>query len=289
MVSVGATPREYGHKVRSHPAMLVTSAVKMRNGTEMRLSFSGSISETTSFKRDDEYNNIWIEENFKATEAWLKSLGNPSSGNKEGGYTWTTGADQILEFLREYKTHDQNTRADTALLSRYIKTQRERDENELVDWTVRLVSSDLADAVDASVACMPLGLVKRAPHPEPQRAGRFTIRRIVNPADESVDLTEDQREQALELTVANWERSTNPRKAAAPPTRPNGAEARQFRDKRKGLLLIYPLDPERGGFPKHTKPIIGIALSFPKSDTAKEITYTVNNVFTSRGGDDDSL
>jgi len=35
MVSVGATPREYGLKVRSHPALLVTSAVKMRHGTEM--------------------------------------------------------------------------------------------------------------------------------------------------------------------------------------------------------------------------------------------------------------
>jgi hypothetical protein len=41
--------------------------------------------------------------------------------------------------------------------------------------------------------------------------------------------------------------------------------------------------------PPDTKPLVGIAISFSKSDTAKEVTYTVNNVFTSRGGDDDSL
>ena len=33
---------------------------------------------------------------------------------------------------------------------------------------------------------------------------------------------------------------------------------------------------------------MGIALSFPKSDTAREIEYTVNNVFT-EAGDYDSL
>ena len=134
MVAVGATPREYGLKVRSHPAMLVTSAVKMRNGTEMRLSFSGSISETISFKRDEK----WILNNFNSTETWLNALGKPDHGEKMGGYTWLTSTERILEFLREYKTHDENTRADTGLLSRYIRLQRERDE--LVDWTVRLVS-----------------------------------------------------------------------------------------------------------------------------------------------------
>lgn len=36
MANVGATPKDYGLKVRSHPTMLVTSAVKMRHGTEMR-------------------------------------------------------------------------------------------------------------------------------------------------------------------------------------------------------------------------------------------------------------
>jgi hypothetical protein len=35
--------------------------------------------------------------------------------------------------------------------------------------------------------------------------------------------------------------------------------------------------------------VMGLAFSFPKSETASEVTYTVNNVFTNKGGDDESL
>jgi hypothetical protein len=34
---------------------------------------------------------------------------------------------------------------------------------------------------------------------------------------------------------------------------------------------------------RSAEPIIGFAISFPKSDTAKEISYTVNNVFDKYG------
>jgi hypothetical protein len=37
MAAVGGTPREYGLKVMSHPALLVTSRVKMRHGMDMQL------------------------------------------------------------------------------------------------------------------------------------------------------------------------------------------------------------------------------------------------------------
>jgi hypothetical protein len=292
MVNVRATPKEYGLKVRSHPAMLVTSSVKMRNGTEMRLSFSGSISETISFNRNEK----WILDNFNTTVAWLKKLGKYQQGTKAGGYTWITNAKMILEFLHEYVTHDESRRADTALLSRYIKTQQEKEE--LMEWTVQLVSSDLAKAKEKSICDLQVGLIKRAPHPEQQRENQFSISKIINPSDESIDLTTEQQKLALELTVAKWQQSSNPRKSPTAPNRPNGAEARQLRNKRNGLLLLYPLDPQPliepadsrlKALPDTTSPIIGIAISFPKSDTAKEITYTVNNVFTSRGGDDDSL
>jgi hypothetical protein len=52
MARVGGTPRDYGLKVQTHPALLVTSRVKMRNGMDMQLSYAGSISETTVFHRN---------------------------------------------------------------------------------------------------------------------------------------------------------------------------------------------------------------------------------------------
>ena len=66
-------------------------------------------------------------------------------------------------------------------------------------------------------------------------------------------------------------------------------KSEQIRQKSNGLMLIYPLDPKQAGISETSQPIMGIAISFPRSDTAREITYAVNNVFTRSGGDDDSL
>ncbi len=283
MVNVGATPKDYGLKVRSHSAMLVTSAVKMRNGSEMRLSFSGDISETIMFKRDQK----WLAANFDAVESWLVSLGACDGGGKEGGYTWRTGASNILDLLGRYKSHEDARRADADLLARYIKAQTKNDE--LVHWTVRLISSGLGKAVPKTIGGLGVGLVTRSPFPAEQRNDRYIIRRLVSPIDEQLDLTEDEKATAMTLAVEKWQLDKRPSKSKEPPISPGGREIRQARPKNRGMLLIYPLDPQHAGLPVGTPSVMGIAISFPKSDTATEVTYTVNNVFTNRGGDDDSL
>jgi len=283
MVNVGGTPKDYGLRVRSHPLMLVTSAVKMRNGTKMQLSFSGDISETIIFNSDSRA----IAQNSTAVTNWLASLGEQQDGKKTGGYTWRgVNVEQILTFLSSYRSHEDALRADAALLSRYIKAQTEN--RELIDWTVRLVSSGKADAAPSEINGATIGLVTRAQYLAAS-PGRYSIRRLVSPSDEMIDLSEEQRKQALALTVRDWEQDKNPKKRETPPEVPGGRQIRQIRPKTNGLILIYPLDPKEAGITETSPPIMGIAISFPKSDTAREITYTVNNVFTRRGGDDDSL
>ena len=46
MAASGATPREYGLKVQSHPVLMVTSRLKMRTARRLALSFSGNLLET---------------------------------------------------------------------------------------------------------------------------------------------------------------------------------------------------------------------------------------------------
>lgn len=285
MANVGGTPKDYGLKVRSHPAMLVTSAVKMRNGTEMRLSFSGDISETIIFKRDAK----WLTANFDAIGSWLDSLGPcDPTGGKAGGYTWHVDAPAVLDLLGRYKSHEDARRADTVLLTRYIKAQTKNDE--LRHWTVRLVSSGLAGATPKTICGLGVGLAKRTQFPEKQGHDRYTIRRLINPADELIGLTDAEKAGAIALAVKNWQNDKRPSKSKDLPTAPSNKEVRQSRSKNQGVLLIYPLDPQHAGLPKGSPTVIGVAISFPKSDNATtEVTYTVNNVFTSRGGDDDSL
>ena len=287
MASVGGTPKDYGLKVRSHPALLVTSAVKMRHGTEMRLSFSGDISETIIFKRDAG----WIARNYTATDTWLKALGRPDSpGSREGDYTWCDiPAASVLDFLKMYNSHEDARRVDTDLLSKYIRTQN--GSGELVKWTVHISSSGLADATADRIGGMDVGLITRSPFPpvEEQSSDRYTIRRLVSPADEMIDLSREQKAQALVLTRERWLAEPDRHRGRETPDRPGGKEIRQVREKSKGLLLLYPIKPVPEVFAPGSKPVVGIAVSFPKSDTAKEVTYTVNNVFTRLGGDDDSL
>jgi len=218
MVNVGATPKDYGLKVRSHSAMLVTSAVKMRNGSEMRLSFSGDISETIMFKRDQK----WLAANYDAIESWLGSLGACDGGGKEGGYTWRTGASNILDLLGRYKSHEDARRADADLLARYIRAQTKNDE--LVHWTVRLISSGLGKAVSKAIGGLRIGLVTRSPFPSEQRDDRYIIRRLVSPIDEQLDLTEDEKTVAMKLAVEKWQLDKRPSKSKEPPTSPGGRE-----------------------------------------------------------------
>lgn len=97
----------------------------------------------------------------------------------------------------------------------------------------------------------------------------------------------DAYQVALGLTL-RWQQTDppilRPSKDGATTTRPNGRVLRLLRRKSHGLLLVYPLlPPEEVGADPGGPPIIGVALSFPTSDTAESVEYVVNSVW---GNDD---
>ena len=282
MVAVGGTPRDYGLKVRSHPALLVTSAVKMRHGTEMRLSYSGERSQTIIFTRD----RATVERNFETVCDWLASLPHLSgTSNFDNGYTWRDiPAPTVISFLHQYEFHENSKRMKGDMLARYIEKQNANDE--LISWTVHLVSNS-QDKKPECIGKLSVGLNRRSPKPalEMQVEGRYTIGVLTDPKDEMVDLSPKQKDSAKRLTQERWIKEAR----QGSPELPGGKEIRVTRDKSKGLLLLYPLSPDKAAFPPNTRPIIGVAISFPKGEKVEEVTYTVNNVFTTKGGDDDSL
>lgn len=282
MVAVGGSPKDYGLKVLSHPVLLVTSAVKMRHGKEMSLSFDGDISETIIFSR----NIGWIARNFSVTEDWLARLGSPTEVLKGGSAIWKKRrVDEVLDFLSAYTTHRDALRANTVLLSRYIRAQHEIHE-ELVEWTVLLCSS--AEASEPTITGLKVGLIRRQPFPDSQGKDRYTIRRLVSPRDEMRDLTDEQFQRALAATVAEWNHNRDAENPNEPePTVPSGIHIRAARPNTQALLMIYPLDPKYAQMQGDCKPIVGIAVSFPGTENAEQLIYAVNNVFTTIGGDDD--
>ncbi len=110
----------------------------------------------------------------------------------------------------------------------------------------------------------------------------------------SENLGQTAREVALALTI-RWQ-DHDPPKVRRPvrgrTDRPNGRVLRSLRSPQNGLLLIYPLlrpekvrlpDPPGGdeptGFDSSDPPIIGIAISFPTSETTLRVEYKVNKVW----------
>ena len=107
----------------------------------MKLTYSGDISETIMFDTKPES----IKDNWDAASSFLSELPTPKERTNKGrtrinGYMWSEiSSDSILNFLEKYKSHPDARRADTKLLSSYIKRQVEQDE--LVEWSVLLASS----------------------------------------------------------------------------------------------------------------------------------------------------
>jgi hypothetical protein len=83
-----------------------------------------------------------------------------------------------------------------------------------------------------------------------------------------------------------WAINKRKNRPDSPPDSPSGQGIRAARPKERALLMIYPLEGHEERADKSV-PIVGMAISFPQSDTAKAIEYTVNNVFTAIGDYDD--
>jgi hypothetical protein len=268
MAEIGATPQDYGLKVRTHPqGLLITGVNKMRAGTEMELSYAGSLSETTVFYKEREVN--W--NNFQATENLLIEIGNPSQTNKN--FIWkTTSVENILDFLSGYKAHVSCKPANTEVLSEYIKAQI--PFGELTSWTVALISSKSATSF-YPIANNQVGLTRRFDASSTSSLEyKLSKSHILSPTDEWIDLPDQVKDQIKEETRKEREKKG---KTSASNT-PSGPILRSKRASNQALLILYPLDSNNIGL-DWDFPIMGFVISFPSSTTAKRIKYKVNNVY----------
>jgi hypothetical protein len=261
-IARGASPLEFGHRVRTHPdGMLITAANKMRSGAPVRAGFSGSISETVSF------DVAQAPANYGAVEEFLASL--DRIGESGGRYVWKdVRGDLVAALFSKLKTSRESWKADARAIWKYITNRLEN--KRLIKWTVVLLAS--GEAAAATIAGYRLNLTKRA-DTSGGRSGVYTIRRLVSPADEMTDLDDVQRGRALALTIRAWNEKKGNK--GAPPKTPSGPSIRDVRDAERGLLLLYPIYADA---PDVKTPLIGFAVSFPKDADAPLVDYAENSV-----------
>ena len=175
--------------------------------------------------------------------------------------------------------------SDPAKLAEFIGLKNNKDE--LVEWTVALISTNTTKKDKQYVGGMEVGLPIRTPESDDSQTYIIRNRHILTESHEWLDFSDAEK---LEATAKRNEREQKKfGEQAKTYTDPNGTSVRAVRPKKRGLLLIYPLDPEaKDLFPvdderANGKPIIGFAISFPgtnsRSDMEDTVEYMVNRVF----------
>ena len=269
MAYLHATPKDYGLKVRTHPdGLLITAVNKMRSGTEMDLSYSGKIAQTVFFHEDHSI----IQSNFKVIDHLVEQLGDASQ-NEQKNFIWKNVSPEfILQLLDEYYIHENSKTANSKLLKEYIEKQNA--QGELISWTVALINKAKAKN-HHRIGKYDVGLSIR--NRDPNRPDVYAIKKgqIISPWDEFIDLNNEEYQDALTDMQNNPDRIEEEKTDS---DIPSGPYIRGNRPPTRGLLLIYPLDPESARLSVPV-PTMGLAFSFPYSETAVTVRYKVNNIY----------
>lgn len=292
MTSSGGTPKDYGLKVKSHSVLMVTSRMKMRTAHNLYLSFSGQVLETVSLFRDREN----LQKNLLAFEALIENLGpavpipeekrNDKIDKWNGSASWNqVPADQVITFLESYKTHPNAFKVNSQMIADFIRKMS--DEGELTQWTIAVTggSSDNKKQVGG----IDVKLMKRSGNSKGM--DRYSIRRLIQPQDETIGLDEVAWNEALKLTKEIWYadpgRLKNGEESKMPMV-PNGPSIRRIRgfgsagvkgQPERGLLIISLLDISMAEIDvfEDLPPVVAFAISFPASNSGHKVEYKVTN------------
>lgn len=297
MVAAGATPKQFGLRVKSHSVLTVTSRAKMRNARAMQLTYSGDLLQTIVFpnRKDD------ITANFKSTERFINALG-PSTdlndqhfvphGQRWNGHLWRdVTALSVISFLRDYRTHPASFRIMSPLIADFIEEMNK--DRELTTWTVALIGKDSGpDDKHRTVGGCSVNMLQRKRTTE--HADRYSIKTLISPRDQAIDLTEAEWKAALDLSQKTWRNDSDRNEGKEPPSEPRGPQIRHVLGegvaeagiparRERGLLMLYLLDPEGAGVDelKNADPVVAWAISFPSSTSERRVSnsrYIANSV-----------
>jgi hypothetical protein len=294
MADRGATPREYGLKVQSHPGLMITSRLKMRSAKDLMISFSGEALESVVFHTRDDL----IRANVAAASKLLESLGQPDVTDPEidtptgkqswkGGYLWRNAkAADVIQFFNGYSTHPESHKVRSAMISEFI--EKMNDVGELTEWTVAVIGGGGGHYSEIPGLAIRMSMRTNTTRYE----DGYSIARLLSQRDEMIDTNASVWTAALEKTRNVWKR--DPARARqgdpqVPPDMPSGRALREVRgegaegiipSRERGLLILYFLDPDQSGFPfpEGTLPIVAFGASFPGSNAGKKALYKVNSV-----------
>jgi len=264
------TPLDLTIKIRTHPAMMVTSPAKMKKAQTVRISYEDQLVQTTSFPLNPpEFE--WFRDNLAITKDFLSSLGPPHEVVKGRPLWRNVSADQVRDFLAKYRTHEGNSTVRADLLSDYVR--RQNAYGELVRFTVGVVGQEKEQP---ELGADSLGILGGTSVNLIERSRLIkdlsSLKAIGSQDDQRLGLNEEQTQQAEGIGTAD------------------GHGYRVVRGKEEGLFLIYPISRNSGWKYRgksrventrcelfadldQSEHVVGIAFSFPPSKSGATGEY----------------
>jgi hypothetical protein len=304
MEAAGATPMEFGLKVRSHPdTLIVTARNKMGSGQPVVVSvgLGNNFIETAILRRDE----TSLKENREAAQRLASDLsvrGRPLSQatHISGGWLLRDApVEPVTDFIGRFRNHQGAILTDSEPVRAYI---RDRQESELARWDILIAGVERAN--DDVLVDHSLGLAINCQRREPgNKSDRTTLRitnkqRVASRGVEQTGLTpeqvrdaEDEYRKDPEVAAKHLFDSTHGSSA-----RSLNYPDRIYRARRETPLLIIHLlkvarDPRKGHAPPDDTPslappnesktaIVAYSISFPPTAiTEKKVKYVVNTTW----------
>lgn len=236
MNEVDQTPMSFGLRVATHPDLLISSKNKVRTGKEMQKDFSNHLSQTRSFDVAPEQ----YDRNFAAVETLLKVIGKPMDKEKYWSQRnrpavgehlfWTNVAGfDIANFLEDYETSKNATRANSQYMADYIRNQNKC--GGLTKWTVCLINVGSGKKFSiAGIADIGSGIEREKGLTESENF--CSIHTMTSAGHEYLDYTKEQLDAIDEIKKQS---TTGNEKTLAEFIR------KSTRQRECGLLVLYPI------------------------------------------------
>ena len=285
MESVGATPMQFGLKVRSHPeALMVTARNKMGSSVPVKISIglSNCFIETAILRRDAQS----LLRNLRAAIALasnLRSIGRaPEDGEKVGKgdssrLVRSVPVRLIVDFLGAFRNHEGSMHTDPGPLRRYIEKQV---MGELREWDVLFfgvggLPSESYRLVDSSLGFTLTCQRRTEGDNSDDRTLMITNKqRVASRGVERYGLTEDCIRDAERRYREEHRKDLRDGKKVNYPDR-------IFRRVRtKPLLVIHLLEVRKGEKRSVDQPVVAWSMSFPKATHSEErVEWWVNTTW----------
>lgn len=238
----GKTPKDYGLRITTSAdsQMLVTAINKQHNAEKLKISYSKNAVSTAYIPKDEKI----LDHNYGVMKKFISLLGTPDHSEKhKNAIYWSNVSSGLIAsefFGSSFKLGGiQSVSFSMESVRKYIE-KLNSDNNEITSWTVMIPRNGDGTRInlmdDFANEDFTLTMSKRSVDSH-QDYWELNRRALLSGGYEAFDLTDEERNKAIELT--NMDRKKKGKEFTNTPSPMN---IRNCRSRQKALLILYILE-----------------------------------------------